>query len=46
VTGRRGKRRQHLLDDLKEKRGSCEMNEEAIYRILWKTHFGFDYGSE
>jgi hypothetical protein len=46
VAGRRGKRRQHLSDDLKEKRGYCELNEEALDRILWRTHFGFDDGSE
>jgi len=46
VTGRRGKRRQHLLDDLDEKRGYCELNEEALDRILWGNHFRFDYGTE
>jgi len=43
--GRRGKRHQHILDDLKVKRGYCELNEEALDRIVWRTHFGFEYES-
>jgi hypothetical protein len=40
MTGRRGKRRKKLLEELKEKRGYRKLKEEAIYRILWRTHFG------
>jgi hypothetical protein len=29
VTGRRGRRRRKLLDDLKERRGYCHLKEEA-----------------
>ena len=40
VTGRRGKRRKKLLDDLKEKRGYWKLTEEALDRTLWRTGFG------
>jgi len=30
VTGRRGRRRRKLLDDLKDSRGDCELKEEAL----------------
>jgi len=40
VTGRRGRRRRVLLDDLKERRGYSHLKEEALDRIvessLWK----------
>ena len=38
VTGRRGKRSKQLLSDLKEKRGYCNLKEEAPDR--WRTRFG------
>ena len=34
VTGRRGRRRRKLLDDLKERRGYCHLKEEALHRLL------------
>jgi hypothetical protein len=34
VTGRRGRRRMQLLDDLKEKRGQWKLKEEALDRTL------------
>jgi len=40
VTGRREIRRKELLDDLKEKRESCKLKEEAVDRTLWRTRFG------
>jgi hypothetical protein len=40
VTGRRGRRRKQLLDDLKENRGYCKLKEEKLYRTLWSTGFG------
>jgi hypothetical protein len=40
VTGRRGRRRRKLLDDLKERRGYSYLNEEALDRTLWKACFG------
>jgi hypothetical protein len=44
MTGRRGRRRKKLLDDLKEKRRYCKLKEEALDRTLWRTRFGRDYG--
>jgi hypothetical protein len=44
MTGRRGRRRKHLLDDLKEKRRYWKLKEEALDRILWRTRFGSGYG--
>jgi hypothetical protein len=40
MTGRRGRRRKHLLDDLKEKRRYWKLKEEALDRTLWRTRFG------
>jgi hypothetical protein len=44
MTGRRGRRREQLLDDLKEKRRYWKLKEEALDRILCRTRFGRDYG--
>jgi hypothetical protein len=44
MTGRRGRWRKQLLDDLKEKRSYCKLKEEALDRILWRTRFGSGYG--
>jgi len=35
VTGRRGRRRRKLLDDLKESRGYSHLKEEALNLIIW-----------
>ena len=40
VTGRRGRRRRKLLDDLKERRGYCQLKEEARDRTMWRAGFG------
>jgi hypothetical protein len=40
VTGRWGRRCRKLLDDLKERRGYSHLKEEALDRIMWRTHFG------
>jgi len=37
VTGRRGRRSKHLLDDLEEKWGYWKLNEEALDRTLWRS---------
>ena len=34
VTGRRGRRRKQLLDDLKETRGYCKLQAEALDRTV------------
>jgi hypothetical protein len=43
VTGRRGRRRQQLLDDLNEKRGCSKWKENALDRTLWGLRFGRGY---
>jgi hypothetical protein len=44
VTGRRGRRRKQLLDDLKEKRGYWKLKEETLDRNAWRTGFGRSMG--
>jgi hypothetical protein len=44
VTVIRGRRREQLLDDLKEKRGYWKLKEEALDRTVWRTCFGRGYG--
>jgi hypothetical protein len=44
MTGRRGIRRKHLLDDLKENRRYFKLKEEALDRTVWRTRFGKGYG--
>jgi hypothetical protein len=44
ITGRRGKRRKQLLDDLKEKKRYWKLKEEAQDRTLWRTRLGRGYG--
>jgi hypothetical protein len=44
VTGRRGRRRRKLLDDLKERRGYCHLKEEALDRTMWRVGFGRSFG--
>ena len=40
VTGRQGRRRRKLLDDLKESRGYSHLKEEALDRTMWRARFG------
>ena len=40
MTGRRGRRRRKLLNDLKERRGYCHLKEEALDRTMWSARFG------
>ena len=40
VTGRRGRRRRKLLDDLKEMRRYTYLKEEAVDRTMWRARFG------
>jgi hypothetical protein len=40
VTGRRGRRRRKLLDDLKERRGYSHLREETLDRTIWRARFG------
>ena len=39
VTGRRGRKRRKLLDDLKERRGYSLLKEEALDRAMWRARF-------
>jgi hypothetical protein len=39
-TGRRGRKCKQLHYDLKDKRGFCKLNEEAVDRIVWINGFG------
>jgi len=40
VTGRRGRRRTKLLDDVKERRGYSHLKEEALDRTMWRAGLG------
>ena len=44
VTGRQGRKRTKLLDDLKERRGYSHLKEEALDRTMWRARFGRGYG--
>jgi len=44
VTGRRGRRRKKLLDDLKDRRGYSHLKEEALDRTKWRDRFGRGFG--
>jgi hypothetical protein len=44
VTGRRGRRRRKLLDDIKERRGYSNLKEEALDRTMWRARFGRGFG--
>jgi hypothetical protein len=43
MTGRRGRRRKQLLEDLKEKSRYWKLKEEALDHALWRTRFGRGY---
>ena len=44
MTGRRGRRRRKLLDDLKGRRGYCHLKEEALDSTMWRAGFGGGFG--
>ena len=44
VTGIRGSRRKQLQNDLKEKRGYCNLVDEALNRTVCRTLLGRGYG--
>jgi len=44
VTGRRGRRRRKLLDELKERRGYSHLKEKALDRTMWRDGFGRGFG--
>jgi hypothetical protein len=43
MTEKRGRRRQQILDDLKEKRRYWKLKEEALDLTQWRTCFGRGY---
>jgi hypothetical protein len=45
VTGRRGRRRNKLLDDLKERKGHSHLKEEALDLTVWRARFGRGFGN-
>ena len=44
MTRRRGRRRKKLLDDLKDRRGYCQLKEEPLDRTMWRNRFGRGFG--
>ena len=44
VTRRQGRRRKKLLDDLKDRRGYCELKEEAVDCAMWRNRFTRGFG--
>jgi hypothetical protein len=44
LTGRRGRRRGKLLDDLKERRGYSHLKEEPLDRTIRRAGFGGGFG--
>jgi hypothetical protein len=44
VTGRRGRRRRKVLDNIKETRGYSHLKEEALVHNMWRARFGRDFG--
>jgi hypothetical protein len=44
VTGRQGRRRSKLLDDLKERTGYYHLKEEALDRTKWRARFERGFG--
>ena len=44
VTRRRERRRKKLLDDFKDRRGYCQLKEEALDRTVWRNRFGRSFG--
>jgi len=44
VARRRGRRRNKLLDELKDRRGYCHLKDEGIDRTMWRNRFGGGFG--
>ena len=44
VTGRRGRGRRKLLDDLKERRGYYHLKKEILDRTMWRARFEGGFG--
>ena len=44
MTGRRGRRRRKLQDDLRGRRGYSHLKEEDVDRTIWRARFGRGFG--
>ena len=44
MTGRQGRRRRKLLDDLKGRTAYSPLKEEALDRTMWRARFGGGFG--
>ena len=44
VTGRQGRRRRKLWDNLKERREYSHLKEETLDRTMWRARFGRGFG--
>ena len=44
MTRKGGRRRKKLLDDLKDRRGYCQLKEDALDRTMWRNRFGRGFG--
>jgi hypothetical protein len=44
MTGRQGRRRRKLLDDLNERREYSHLKEEALDGNMWRARFGRGFG--
>jgi hypothetical protein len=44
VTGRQGRIRRKLLDDLKERRGYSHLKEKDLDRTMWRARFRRGFG--
>ena len=44
MTRRRGRSCKKLLDDPKDRRGYCQLKEEALDRTMWRNRFGRGFG--
>jgi hypothetical protein len=44
VTGRQGRRRRKLLDEVKDRREYFHLKEEALDRTIWRARFGRGFG--
>jgi len=40
MTGRQGRRRRKIMNDLKERRRYSHLKEEALDRTMWRARFG------
>ena len=43
-TRRQGRRRKKLQDDLKDRRGYCQLKEKTPDRTMWRNRFGRNFG--